>query len=121
MFKNFLQNNNRSILLIGIFIGVWVVLYFFNYSDKDTVNYLHNPTKGQIYIFEKDNVYAPMRLDSVSKTSLYLRNYMFTFVDAIPDRKQILSNEFDLNFYAIYQKEEMDRLYKEGNLVRIYK
>ncbi|MDA7803055.1 hypothetical protein N8987_00575 [Crocinitomix sp.] len=49
-----------------------------------------------------------------------MRNYQFLFADAIPKRGQIQNNEFDTVFYAVYQKEELKRLFKAGNLVHIY-
>lgn len=105
-------------MIIGVLLGLWFALFLFN-SDK-TESYLKNPEKGQVYIFKEDEVYAPMRLDSITSDRLFMRNYQFLFSDAIPKRSQILEEEFDLNFYAIYEKGEMERLYEEGNLVKIY-
>ncbi|MDG1916087.1 MAG: hypothetical protein P8I55_16050 [Crocinitomix sp.] len=118
MFRDFLKNNNRSILIITILIGGWLLLYFF--KGDDTGKLIANPKVGMIYIFQEDEVYAPMRIDSIAEQQLYMRNYLFTFVDAVPKRKQIIAEEFDLNFYAIYEKREIRRLYEVGNIVKVY-
>ena len=61
-----------------------------------------------------------MRLDSVGTSHLFFRNYIFLFADAVPNREQILADEFDLQFLAIYEKSELNRLYEEGLLIKIY-
>lgn len=96
----------------------WLFLYFWKKDATD--DYLKKPAIGHVYIFHYDNLYEPMRLDSISSNQLFMRNYLFQFTDAIPERDQILANEFDLNFYAIYEKDEIFRLRKAGQLVKIY-
>lgn len=118
MFRDFLSNNNRSILIISILIGAWLLLYFF--KGDNTERLVLNPKVGVIYIFQEDEVYAPMRIDSIANNQLFMRNYIYLFSDAIPKRVQILSEEFDLNFYAIYETREIKRLYEVGNLVKAY-
>jgi hypothetical protein len=118
MFRDFLKNNNRSILIITILMGGWLLLYLFKGDDTDKL--IENPKVGMIYIFQEDEIYAPMRIDSIAAQQLYMRNYLFTFVDAIPKRNQIIGEEFDLNFFAIYEKSEILRLYEAGNIVKAY-
>jgi hypothetical protein len=118
MFRDFISNNSRSILIITILIGGWLVLYLFNADDTEKL--VDHPQVGQIYVFQEEDFFAPMRIDSVSEHHLYLRNYLYLFSDAVPKRSQILSNEFDLNFFAIYEKVEIRRLYGAGKLVKAY-
>ena len=119
MFKTFLSNNRNSILFIGVLVVGWLVLFVFNADE--TEKYLHQPQKGDVYIFRENEIYAPMRLDSIGETTLYMRNYLFMFSDALPAQKQIIENEFDLEFYAIYERQEVKKLYKEERLVKIYR
>lgn len=117
---DFFSKNSRSILIIGILIALWMIAFVFSRSNASVDGLLEKPKKGQIYIFQEGNHFAPMRLDSLSETELFMRNYQFLFADAIPKRGQIQNNEFDTVFYAVYQKEELKRLFKAGNLVHIY-
>ncbi|NOQ73730.1 MAG: hypothetical protein GQ574_17110 [Crocinitomix sp.] len=118
MFRDFLTNNSRSILIISILIGGWLLLYFLN-SDN-TEKLVNHPKVGGVYVFQEEELFAPMRIDSISDTHLYLRNYLYLFSDAVPKRNQILTDEFDLNFFAIYEKNEIRRLYDAGSLVKAY-
>ena len=120
MRKDFFSSNSRSITIILIFVGLWVMVFVIGKWDNSVQRYINNPKKGQIYVFEEDNFFAPMRLDSVSENELFLRNYLFLFEDAIPKKSQISHSEFDTLFFAIYTKAEMIRLSEEGNLVHIY-
>ena len=119
MFREFLSKNGRSITVISVLLVGWLLVYFFGKEDR-TAALVQMPSPGHIYIFEEDNVFAPMRLDSVSDTKLYMRNYIYFFTDAIPERDQILDAEFDENFFAIYDRTEIKRLHQEGNIVFIY-
>ena len=118
MFRDFLSNNSGSLTMISILIGGWLLVYFFN-TDQ-TEKQLNHHKVGNIYILNEESLYAPMRLDSISDSKLFMRNYLFQFSDAVPERNQILDYEFDLDFYAIYDTTEMRRLYNEGGLVKIY-
>lgn len=119
MFRDFLSKNSRSLLLISILLFGWLAVFMF--KGDGTAELVAHPTVGTIYIFQEDEVYAPMRIDSISEEQLFMRNYLFLFTDAIPKQAQILNDEFDLNFYAIYEKGEIQRLFKEGNLVKAYR
>ena len=94
------------------FIIFLVVLEFLIYDFAILIS--------KIYIFHEDNVYAPMRLDSIGNQQLYMRNYLYIFADAVPKKEQIIAEEFDLQIIVIYEQEELDRLYAEGILVKIY-
>ncbi|MFT5822508.1 MAG: hypothetical protein ACI8ZM_003764 [Crocinitomix sp.] len=118
MFRDFITNNSRSILIISILVGGWLLLYFLN--GDDTGKLVDHPKVGAVYIFQEEEVFAPMRIDSISDDHLFLRNYLYLFTDAVPKRSQIMADEFDLNFFAIYEKGEIQRLYTEGNLVKAY-
>mgnify|MGYP000601200935 CR=1 FL=1 len=118
MFREFLTKNSSSLLIIAILLGGLFVLSLF--STDDTARLVKEPKKGQIYIFEEDNVYAPMRIDSIGEKHIYMRNYLYFFADAIPARDQILAQEFDLAFFAIYERTELNSLFEEGKLVKIY-
>lgn len=62
-----------------------------------------------------------MRIDSIAAHEIYMRNYLYLFKDAIPQKKQILPHEFDLNFYAIYTRKELLRLDSIGTIVKVYR
>lgn len=104
--------------MIGALLLILLLVKFLNRDQTATL--LASPQCGQIYIFHAENRYAPMRLDSISADQFFMRNYLFVFADAIPTKDQILSIEFDLEFMAIYEREELTRLYEEGRLVKIY-
>ena len=119
MFREFITKNNRSILIISILLGGWILIYFL--KGDETEKLVNDPKVGVVYVFEEEGLFAPMRIDSVSEEHLFLRNYLYLFSDAVPKRNQILSHEFDLNFFAIYERKEIQRLYTEGNLVKAYR
>lgn len=119
MLKSFFKNNKGSVFFIVGLLVVWFGVYLFK-SDQ-TENYLKNPARGDIYIMTDDEVYAPMRIDSLGDSLIYMRNYLFLFSDAIPKKEQIKAAEFDTEFYAIYGHKELKKLYSEGNLVKIYR
>ncbi len=98
---------------------LWIVLRFF--SKDSTKYYINHPKQGDIYIFSDNENYAPMRLDSMDESKYFMRNYIFLFSEAIPRKKQIIDSEFDLNFYAIYEAEEINRLNLEGNIIIVYR
>lgn len=118
MFKKFLTQNKNSIILIVGLLLIWGLILFFNRDQ--TSKLLAHPQVGQVYIFQEGEKFAPMRLDSIVDNKRFMRSYAFLFADAIPPREMILENEFDLQFFAIYEKSEIDRLYETGKLVRIY-
>ncbi len=120
MFRDFLSKNSRSLSIILILFLGWLILYIIGSRDN-TKHELEHPKVGQVYVFQDENFYAPMRLDSIGKDELFMRNYEFLFADAIPEREQILNQEFDSDFFAIYDRKEIENLYEEGRLVRIYK
>lgn len=105
-------------LIIVALVSLLILVRLLNRDQTKT--WLSDPQVGQIYIFHADNVYAPMRLDSIRNQQLYMRNYLYIFADAVPKKDQIIAEEFDLQFMAIYEQEELDRLYHEGILVKIY-
>lgn len=105
-------------MIIGVVLGLFYILSWFN-RDQTTELFNH-PESGQIYVLQEDNSYAVMQLDHVENDQYFFRNYLFIFQDAIPKREQILANEFDLNFMAIYEREEINRLYQSKRIVRIY-
>ena len=117
--KEFYKNNSRSILIILSLIAVWAIFYFMQ-SDK-TDAYIKSPKIGDVYIFTNDTVFAPMRLDRVEEGQLYMRNYNAVFVNDIPEEKQILTEEFDTLFYAIYDEGELDRLRSLDQIIKIYR
>ena len=118
MFSNFLRKNSSTLLIIGALVFLLILVRVLNRDQ--TRNLLSDPQVGQIYIFHEDNVYAPMRLDSIGNQQLYMRNYLYIFADAVPKKEQIIAEELDLQIMAIYEQEELDRLYAEGILVKIY-
>jgi hypothetical protein len=118
MFKKFLAQNKNSIILIVGLLLIWGIILFINHDQ--TSKLLAHPQVGQVYIFQEGEKFAPMRLDSISENKRYMRNYAYLFADAIPPKEMILANEFDLQFFAIYEKSELDRLYETGKLVHIY-
>lgn len=119
MFKLFLQSNSRSIFVISFFLILWVIVYSIQEpSQKEKVQ---NPHVNDVYILNNEHVFAPMRIDSISTTHIYMRNYLYFFSDAIPKKSQLLTNEFETAFFAIYTKEELLRLNATGKIVRIYR
>lgn len=117
----FLKNNKGSLIFSVFLILAWLFLYWFNRGDDYTEEYIKIPSVKDIYIFKEDNTYAPMRLDSLTEDKYFMRNYLFYFEEAIPTKKQIKPNEFDTAFYAIYEKQEINRLYKANRLIKIYR
>ncbi len=97
----------------------WLVIYLLQ-SGK-TADYLNTPKRNDVYIFQEENKYAPMRIDSLTKTQVYMRSYTYYFEDAVPSDDQILANEFDTLLFAIYERAELKRLYNANQLVKIYR
>jgi len=116
--KSFLKNNSRTLVIIGVVVALFYILSWFN-RDK-TAEYFNDPESGQIYVLQEDNSFAVMQLEHLENDQYFFRNYLFIFQDAIPKRDQILAHEFDLNFMAIYEREEINRLYQSKRIVRIY-
>jgi phage regulator Rha-like protein len=83
--------------------------------------YMDAPQKNDIYIFEENQVYFPILVDSVAGEKIYCVNSAFKFVDAIPELEELPKRDFDFSFQLVYEKAELKRLYQSGNIVKIYR
>ncbi len=84
MVSNFFKKNSSTLLIVVALFLLFLLVRWF--SRDDTAVLLNHPQTGQIYIFHKDNVYAPMRLDSIGNQQLYMRKYLYIFADALPKK-----------------------------------
>ena len=116
--KTFLQKNKSTLLLLFAFGLGWLIMLLLR-SDKTDELY-KSPTKGQVYILQSQNEFAPMLLDSLSADVFYFFDYEYVFKGDIPKVSQIKQDEFNRSFYAIYKKTELDRLFNQGKIVKIY-
>ena len=106
-------------IIIGI---IAIVLLLIWWRDSARLSeYIDNPEKGDIYILNEDDIYAPIRIDRIESSEIWMLNYMFFFSDAVPDREQILDHEFDQSNHLIYERSELKKMYEEGKVVEIYR
>lgn len=120
MLKDFFKNNSRSIWIILSLIILWLLLKWISQQDDSVETFIDSPQKGQVYIMKENEVYAPMKIDSVSSSEIFMLNYEYIFKDAIPARKQIIDEEFDFKNHAVYAKDEIKRLANKEIIVKIY-
>jgi len=112
----------RKYLPFIVLIIVALVVIFLWLKDSNRLkNYAENPRVGDIYIFQEDNVYAPVRIDKMENDQIWMLNYQYFFSEAVPDREQILDDEFDLNNHLIYEREELRRMFEQGRVAEIYR
>jgi hypothetical protein len=116
--KAFLQKNKSTLLLLTAFGLGWLVILFL--QSDDTAELFKNPQKGQVYVLESNDEYAPLLLDSITQDTYFFYDYAFVFKGNLPTINQIQEVEFNTAFYAIYNRSELDRLYEEGKLVKIF-
>jgi hypothetical protein len=79
------------------------------------------PQKNDIYIFEENEVYFPILVDSVAGEQIFCVNSAFKFVDAVPELEDLPKSDFDFTFHLIYEKAELKRLYDSGSIIEIYR
>lgn len=96
-----------------------VVAFLASCSNDDYI--IQNPQPGDIYVFEENSLYFPIMVDSVTVNQVYAVNSKFKFADAIPQKKDLPKADFDFSWFLIYEKKELERLYKEGNIVCVYR
>jgi hypothetical protein len=106
-------------VIFGILGGIVGYLWYQNSARLD--DYYENPEIGDIYILYRGKLYAPMRINQVNERTISFSQYLFSFGQAVPDRELILDNEWDLNFDAVYERSELDRLWEEDVIVEIYR
>jgi hypothetical protein len=79
------------------------------------------PKENDIYIFEENDVYFPILVDSVAGEKIICVNSAFKFAEAIPELEDLPKSDFDFSFQLIYDKAELKRLHENGSIVEIYR
>ncbi len=82
---------------------------------------IESPQKNDIYIFEENEVYFPIMVDSVAGEQIFCVNSAFKFVDAVPELEDLPKSDFDFTFHLIYEKAELKRLHESGSIIEIYR
>jgi len=96
-------------------------LFLFFTACTSKKEYIENPLDGDIYVFEENEIYFPVMVDSVAGETIYCVNSKFKFADALPDLSDLPLNDFDFTFHLIYEKAEIQRLFNEGKIVEVYR
>lgn len=105
-----------AVVLLGLTV---LIAWWMNSNRLD--KYINHPEIGDIYILQDEEIYAPIKVDRIDDKEIWMRNYIYIFADAVPDREQILDHEFDLSNHLIYDREEILLMYENGKIVEIYR
>ena len=107
--------------LIGLFLAGIIIFIFWWVNSHRLDDYIQNPKVNDIYIMHADELYAPFKIIEIDKNQIWTVYYYYNFTDAVPDRNQILEEEFDLSAHFIYEKQDLIKMYQEGRIVEIYR
>lgn len=103
-----------------LFVLSTTLLFFFFACSSDQA-FIDNPVSGDIYIFEENEVFYPVMVDSISEKTIFCVNSRFKFVDAIPTLKDLPKHDFDFSFHLMYERDELKRLYESGQIIEVYR
>lgn len=95
--------------------------FFIFTSCFNELNLIETPHENDIYIFEENDVYFPILVDSVADEKIFCVNSAFRFEEAIPQLEDLPKSDFDFSFHLIYEKAELKRLYEDGSIIEIYR
>jgi hypothetical protein len=90
-------------------------------SCQDEQACIDDPQAGDIYLFEASDTYFPVRVDFVEDKYVYCNNSLYVFEDGLPEAEDMPADEFDYTFHHIYEKSEIQTLYKEQKIVKVYR
>lgn len=96
-------------------------LFFLVSACQNEQAYIDNPAAGDIYLFEASDTYFPVRVDFIEEGYVYCNNSLYVFEDGQPELEDMPANEFDYAFHHIYEKSEIQKLYKEKKIVKVYR
>ncbi|MBK7128474.1 MAG: hypothetical protein IPM74_00640 [Crocinitomicaceae bacterium] len=99
-----------------------IILYLlavFLFSCETAQDYLNQPQKGDIYLFESDGYYFPVMADIVLGDTVSCVNSKFVFTTTMPNEDDMPVEDFDFSFHLLYTKSELQRLHKEGKISEI--
>lgn len=114
-----MRKGTFPIVIVALLILTVVIAWWYNSKRLD--DFIENPEVGDIYILKDEDVYAPIKIDRIEENEIWMRNYLYMFAEAVPDRQQILDGEFDQSSHLIYKRSELERMYEEGKIVEIYR
>jgi len=83
--------------------------------------YIDDPQAGDIYLFEASETYFPVRVDYVEDDYVYCNNSRYVFENDFPEWDDMPATEFDYSFHHIYEKSEIQKLYQEQKIVKVYR
>lgn len=89
------------------------------FSCQSTQDFLEQPQKGDIYLFESDGYYFPVMADIVQGDTVSCVNSKFVFTTSMPDQDDLPVEDFDFSFHLLYTKSELQRLHQEGKITEI--
>ena len=87
-------------------------------SEQELID---NPKAGDIYLFEASDTYFPVRVDYVEEEYVYCNNSSYVFENGMPEIEDMPADEFNYKFHYIYQKSEIQKLYTEQKIVKVYR
>lgn len=84
-------------------------------------DYFQNPKVGDIYILGKSDIYAPIKVASFDQETINFYQYLYPFAEGVPDREQLMDEEWDNYLTATYERKELKRMWDEGMIFEIYR
>ena len=97
-------------------------VYSFKFYQANVLKtYYSVPQEKDIYIFKFGEKYSLYYLDFFTVDSMYFFSNKYDFSNALPLKNQINDSDFIFQYYHIYEKEEIERFYKNKTLVKIYR
>lgn len=116
-----MRNRKIDIPVIAVLVlaAVVIALWISNNSRLDSL--IEDPKPGDIYILHDGELYFPMLIESVRENEVSFYQYLFSFGEAVPDREQILEEEWSYNLLATYERRELQSMYESGKIIEIYR
>ncbi|MDX1349976.1 MAG: hypothetical protein R3279_07010 [Putridiphycobacter sp.] len=108
----------------GPFLLLLTCLIWISYKAYQTVelkSLFRSPKEKDIYIFHFESVYAPYQLDTFTADSLFFFSYPYEFSQFIPTISQIEQDSFNHNIYYIYSRSEINKLWDDSKIAKIYR
>ena len=97
------------------------LLLFLLISCQNEKEFIDDPRAGDIYLFEASDTYFPVRVDFIEEEYIYCNNSLYVFEDGLPEAEDMPADEFDYAFHHIYEKSEIQNLYEEKKIVKVYR